>query len=393
MKELYPNGRVENLAIRKRPFLAKLKKKDGFYGDQAIIPVITGFGGGRSATAAVSFGTGGTSNGSTKHRFIVTRSKDYNSVQLDGELIHASAEVVGAYIPAMRLEMDQKIEALGASLNHALLRNGGGAIGRRSSAAGNVVTLTNAGDAKHFWVGMALQAATTDGTSGAVRALAVAGVYPTVTAVNPGAGTVTVSDAAAITGFANNDYLFAAGDFGAKVKGVGAWIPAADPTGTDLFSVDRSSDPVRLAGHRQSLTNVSIEENALRLGQRIFEYGGQPDQLWLSPTNFTKLILGRESKVVTTPGGSGNIGFKGFPIDYAGGTMMAHADPDMPEDVGYALQSDTWEFFHRKGVPHCVDDDGLRVMRMQNEDSVEARFRYMGQLICRAPGWNGRFAI
>lgn len=391
MKELYPNGRVENLAIRKRPFLAKLKKRDGFYGDQAIIPVITGFGGGRSATASVSFGSSGTSTGSSKYKFVVTRAKDYNSVQLDGELIHASAEAMGAYIPAMRLEMDQKIEALGASLNHALWRNGGGAIGRVASVSGETFTLTNTGDAKHFFIGMTVGGSLADGTSGSVYT-----GTSVVTAVNPGTGVITLEDLSDIndpTGLAANDYVFAAGDFGAKVKGVSAWIPAADPTGTDLFSVNRSLDPVRLAGHRQSLTNVSIEENALRMGQRVFEYGGCPDQLWLSPTNFTKLILGRESKVVTTPGGSGNIGFKGFPIDYAGGTMMAHADPDCPEDAGFVLQSDTWEFFHRKGVPHCVDDDGLRVMRMQNEDSVEARFRYMGQLICRAPGWNGRFAI
>ncbi len=395
LKELYPQKRVENLAARNRVFLSKVKKSDGFYGDQAIVPIVYAYGGGRSATASTSFAG---NSGTSKVKLVVTRVKDYNSIQLDGELIHASSNNMGAFISATKLEVDMMLDAMGKSLSHALYGNGGGAIGRRASIAGEVITLETADDAKNFHKNMVLKAGTTDGSTAAtVRAGSA-----TVASVDEDAGTVTLATggAAAITGFANNDYLFAEGDIstttglGLKLKGLAAWLPLTAPSGGDsFFGIDRSVDPVRLAGTRVNDTSASLEENILRTAEKVHSRGGKPDACFINHTNFTKLVLGREAKVVTESGGESTLGFKGFPVDYSGGTLMVYPDPECQNNRGYLLTMSSWEVMHLKGVPHIINDDGLRALRMAAEDSIQVRSRFMGQLVCRAPGWNGVFAI
>lgn len=118
---------------------------------------------------------------------------------------------------------------------------------------------------------MRVQASSTDSISG-VRA-----GYTYVTAVNRSTGTVTVNSAAAITAFADNDYLFPRGDIDGEIKGLEAWIPAADPGATSFFGVDRSVDVTRLGGLRKDLSGKPIEEALMEACELTYREGAASD--------------------------------------------------------------------------------------------------------------------
>ena len=102
----------------------------------------------------------------------------------------------------------------------------------------------------------------------------------------------------------------------------------------------------------------------------------------------------------------GNIGFKAVvvqtdfgeirvisdsmatPISYnqwsaAGPTAYAGAYPL------YMVQLDSWYLMSLDNAPHIIQDDGLFVIRAATEDAIQVRLRFLGNLGCRAPGYNG----
>jgi hypothetical protein len=394
MKELYTPARVENVAIRNRTWYKKISKRDGMRGEYYVVPIVYANGAGRSASDSVAFQN---QTGSKKLKFQLSRAMDFGSTQLRGELLHASKTELGAYIEAMKLEVDTLLDEVGHSTSIRLYGNTGGARGRRLSLAGEVVTLTVKEDAHKFYRGMILQAAGTDGTSGAVGAGTA-----TVASVNEQAGTVTLEagGAAALNGgaFVNNDYLFQYGDFGSGTVGLESWIPLTAPTGAETYlgttaSNHRGLDPSKLAGFRLNDTSMPTEEIILRVCEGVFRQGGRPDVALISHSQFTKLTLSRESKVTMDAGGMGDVGFKGFPIHYSGGVCVVMADPDCPPNRVWCLTSSTWSLYHLGGLPHIIKDDGLMATRASAADAVEVRVRAMYQQICYAPAWNGVGAL
>lgn len=379
MKELYPGRTPANVASRNRTFLSKVPKQGGFYGDQMVVPIIYGNAVGRSATASNAYTA--TTGGSSKSKFVVTRSANYASVNLSGELIHASKNDRGAFLSALKVEVDSMLDELGHSLSLNLYRDIGGARAQISSVSTNTLTLVDPEDAASFKVGMTLENDTTDGTSGG----GVDAGSSTVTDIDEEAGTITLADA---TNFAANDYIFAEGDFGNMMAGLNSYIPASAGT---LYSLDQTDHREMLAGTYISDTSYSIEESILITAEKVHKRGGKPDCCFISHENFTNLVLGRESKVVTESGGMNKIGFRGFPVDYSGGTLMVYPDPDCPPNDGYVLTLNSWVLHHLEGLPHIVKDDGLRALRNSGDDSIQVRGRYWAALCCYAPAWNGRF--
>ncbi len=381
MKDLYAGKAPENVAARNRAFLSMVAKKASFYGRQMQVPVIFANPVGRSATAATAYTSSTT--GGKKALFTVTRSQDYASVNLDGELIHSSKNDRGAFLSAVKVETDGMLDELGHSLSLSLYRNGGGARGKIASISTNTITLVDAEDTANFKVGMVLENDTTDGSSGG----AVDTGSSDVTNINEEAGTIELTSG---TNFVANDFLFADGDFGNMLEGLSSYIPVTAGT---LYGLDQTEHREMLAGTYISDTSFSIEESILVTAERVAKRGGRPDKCFISHEKFTNLVFGRESKVVTHSGGMDKIGFRGFPVDYSGGTLLVHPDPDCPPNDGFVLTMRSWELHHLEGLPHIVKDDGIRALRNSGADSIQIRGRYFAALVCYAPAWNGRFAI
>ncbi len=396
LKEVYPNGLPKSLVYKNAPLLAVLPKDTEAqgYGKQIHVPIRYGDPQGRSA----SFTKGRTAMTPSKFKaFDVTLVQDYGFCQVDGEVVDRMKSDRGSFIRAMKPEIDAALRQLRNSLVHAIYRNGGGALGRISSGSNTAtatITLATTSDIRFFSPGQILGAATTDGTSGSQESGTV-----TVSSVNRNTGTVTATGnfTAGIATCAANDYLFVDGDFGAKVSGLDAWVPASDPGATTFFGVDRTADVMRLGGIRQDFSSLPIEEAIPRLLERMAREDASTDCIVVHTTDWTNLAIALGSKVtygqMDAYDEDVKMGFKTITVVGPMGQVEILADPNCPPNVLYALQLDTWTLYSLGDIPKMLDNDGNVVLRNVTSDGVEAQLVYRAQLACDAPGWNGRFAI
>ncbi len=391
MKEIYPDIRVESLAIRKRPLLEWMPKADEFYGDTYVVPVLYEDPQGRSAVLSTAITNAETSK---QTKFVITaRKKDYGVVKIDAEAMMAASKDVGSFIRAKETQITGKIRNLGKSLHLSLYRSGSGSIGKISGTPTEttvtVITLATPSDVYNFGEGQVVVANDTD------NATSIRSGTPKVTAVDHAAGTITVEGTQVTTNsWAANDFLFTEGDAGAKVTGLAAWLPLSAPSATTFFGVNRTVNIAALSGHRVDNTGRSILANGQELAMRIGEFGGEPDAWFMNPRAGLQLAEELGTKVTRMDGGKAKTGFSGFTIEnFLTGPIDVIFDIGCPAGLAYLLQKDTWKFAHMGAVPHVVRDDGKESNRGATTDDIEVRVRYFGELTCRAPGFNGVMSV
>jgi hypothetical protein len=394
LKEAFPKGVPKDLCYKSCPTYSILPKKRDSYGEDIKVPVRYSDPQGRSA----NFTQARTSQRASKHiAFKVTTVNDYATAQIDNELIDRTRGDQQSFVRAVKSETDGALRTLKMSTaGHALFRNGGGAIGRMTAAsnpATDTITLREITDARFFSIGMTLATATTDGTSGAVKAGTVE-----VEAVNESTGEITCTAAwtAGIATAAASDYIFVAGDFGAKIKGFDAWIPESAPGATLFFNVDRSVHPTRLGGQRRDYSGRPIEEALIDIGTVMALAGAEIDVIVVNPLQWASLEKSLGSRVQYGEMGSPDsvdIGFDTIKLRTPTGKVDILADPNCQPNVAWALQLDSWTFESLGDVPKILDTDGNAMLRTGTSDAVELQAVCRSQPWCDAPGWNGRFII
>lgn len=385
-KRKYSDRAVGDLAMRDHPFMKMASKEGGFNGSAWFYPIRYGNPQGISATFADAQTAASESKGL---QLQASRKKKYGIITLDGEAMAAAEGNGGAFLDLVTQETDGVIEEHGDTLSFELYRDGKSDRGRRSSISTNTVTLTVADDARNFKVGMTVIASPNqDGSSPRTGST-------TIAAVNEDAGTVTLTSAAAITSFADNDYLFRLGDANAGIEGLAAHLPLTAPASGESFrSVDRSVDTRRLAGVRVDDTGTPVEENAGNVAVKIAQVGKKANVLFLNPIKFWEVSRRLNAKVEYDGGGmKAAYGFESFDVHSPAGTLRAISDADCPPSRGYVLNLSCWYHKHLKGFVHIISDDGRPNLRKASEDSIEARTRSMGNLCCTEPGSNGVFSI
>ena len=399
VKELYPDGVPQELALKKHTFLRMVEKKGGFTGDQMIVPMLYDFPGGRSATLASLLNASGPIGVSKHIKMSVTRIKDYAATWLDAEMIKATADDKGSFVRGRQYEIDNMLKSLGNSLGHAAYRSGSGSLGTIVSGetlSDTNFTFTLRSDAKHVRVGTQLQFAQNEVTG----SLRDNGDFVTVTAVDESTGTITVDNQldTTVAGIAAGDNVYYLGDRNLKMKGLAAWIPLTAPAfGSDsFFGADRGVQPNRLAGVRLNAPNYPIEDLILEVGETINEQGGDPSVCFISHRRWITLAKRLNAKVEYDGSAAGGTmaSFAGsFPVYLSSGMVRVYPDPDCPDNRGYVLTMDSWKLHHLGDLPEIVRDDGLSALRKSGEDAIEIRARYYAQLVCYAPGHNGVFAL
>src|SRR5512139_2576815 len=250
LKILYQDQRVKKMVYERNPFLAMVPKMEGFVGRNYPLPILYANPQGRSATFAT--GQANKGNDVKVESFDLTRVSNYGFADIDNEVMLASANDKGAFLSAIKAQVDGIIHTLGRNLAIDLVGDGSGAIGTIASGQTTAtVTLTNISDITNFEVGMVLK-------SGTSKTAAVKAGSVTVSAINRTTGTITCSvatwdNASGIPTVAANDYLFVEGDARnggstKKISGLQAWL---DPNATSsaFFGVDRTLDITRLAGN------------------------------------------------------------------------------------------------------------------------------------------------
>lgn len=323
-------------------------------------------------------------------RFTVERQKEYHDGFLDIETMKASEGDKAALKASVAMSMDAAMQGCKRSTSFQLMNNGGGALGQISStstpATSATITLADPNMAVHFGRNMPLQASATDGTSGTVRTGTV-----TITGIDRKAGTLTVSTAnwTGITGIAAGDYLFRNGDFGKGIHGVPAWIPLndADVTATPFLGVDRTSDPVRLAGLRVDASGETTVDGLIEgIAQGSVE-GASYDACWVNPKRFAEIQKSTwaktlfEATVELTP----TISIKALKLHSEMGDVPIMSDRSIPYTHSWLTRRKCWRLSSLGGWPHLATEHGFKYMTVSGRDVLQFKLRRMGNLECFRP--------
>lgn len=392
LKQYYTDDAIRNMVYKNNPFFAMVPKMTEFYGDTLPIPVIYSVPQGRSQDFTQALANIGNTKGV---KFLLTRKSNYAVARIGNEVLEASENNKGAFVAAAVTEINGAIHSLTRSLAINLYGNGGGAIGKITQTnftnTNDYCYLTDLEQITNFEVGMVVRVATTDGTSGSLRTGSL-----TVKAIDRDLGKITFTAAmnSGISAIAYNDYIFVDGDFGAALTGLGGWLPATAPAGSEsFFSVDRSVDATRLGGVRVDGSSLSIEEALIKGAARVGREGGAPDHAFMNFLSYENLEKALGSKVQYVENKVGEVAFAGIRINGPRGIISVYPDQNCPSSLAYLIQLDTMKLYSLKEPVRIFESDGNKLLRTYNADSLEIRAVSYSNLGCQAPGWNGRVSL
>ena len=387
-KRVYSSDRVTEHTLRDHVMFNMVTRKTVFGGEDFRYTVKTGNPQSVSGTftTAQTQAAAATATGSSKGaQFACQPALKYGVVQIDGPSLTRLKGNYQSFFDLVTMEFDSTLEELGDSLAFDLTHDGSGNRGQRASIATNTITLTVPDDARNFKEGMVIIAsANADGSTPRVGS-------SILTAVDEDAGTITMTLAADITAFANNDFLFRQGDPATGYDGIARHLPLTAPVFlSDSFrGVDRGRNPRRLAGVRVNDPNSPVEETAGLIGVKIKQSGKSVAggcAFW-NPIRFWECVRRLNAKVeYQKAGGTADYGFEYIMIHTPAGTVKAYSDADIPINRQYVGKIDSVEIRHLEEFPGPVRDDGKLTDRVSNADAIEARYRAHSQTIFRVPG-------
>lgn len=388
LKILYPDS-LEEVWYPEAPFLAWVPKSYDFEGaTKQTNAIISGIRGSTDFSTALNG-----KSAPSMVKFNVVRKKDYVIGSIDNETMMASASNKGAIAKAIKTQVDAAAYEYGRSAAFQAWGDGSGvratiaALPGGYNAVTNVATLTDRRAAVYFEIGMECQ------IKDSVTGVIAPGLY-TVAAVDLDSGTITFTlSGGAIAPAGNQVQLGRNGDFlaglGASncISGVFAWIPTASPSATPFFGVDRSVNPVRLAGGRVNGGAKTIEEVIFDSLGRGRTNGGKFDTLWMNSERAAELQKSMQAKafVEVQSAGKAKVGFNGFQIVTPQGPLMVMDDPNCPYATGLLTRRDAWEFASLGDAPHFSEEDGRRFLRESTSDGIEFRLKAYANLICHRP--------
>jgi len=128
--------------------------------------------------------------------------------------------------------------------------------------------------------------------------------------------------------------------------------------------------------------------------------GGMPDYGFMCFEDFEDLRNALGSKVyfqeVTTNASQtkyGSIGFSGIKVHGSKGAITILADRTVPAGRMFLCTTKSWKLRSLGPLVDVFDTDSLPFLRQSSADGVEIRITSYGNLINRAPAWNGQFRI
>lgn len=376
----YSDKNVANQARRDHPTFDMIPVEGGFNGEAHYYFITYANPQGVASVFATAQSSASSSKGV---QLRAVRKKKYGIITLDGEAMLASEGNDGAIYDVVSRETDGIIMEVGDTIAFDLFRDGNGVRGRRSSASTNVITLTNADDVRNFKPGMTVLADDT-----------ITGASPrsgttTVTSIDEDSGTITLTSAAAITSFADNDYLFRNGDQnGGCIEGFEVLTPLTAPVAGDSFrGIDRSVDVRGLAGSRLAAT-ATVEEDLARVAVSVNQRGKKLTHAVVNPINFYNVVRRMQAKVeYQGAGGTADWGFEYINLVTPAGVLKLYSDPDCPTNRGRAFNAKAHYIKTLGGdLPHVIRDDGQRAQREASEDAIQMRLRGFCNYFQQDPG-------
>ena len=413
LKTNYPGGKLPKEALYdQNPFVGMVKKNPRFGGDGVKIPFQ--YRGGVNPSRTVAGAQTNTRPAGYKGFFIRDDDKTFKIAVARWDRQAIKQTQMGAeqtFVDGVKKEIEAQEYALARDLARYVWGNGGNTLGQISATSNTgtpTITLANPGDAVNFDEGTVVAAANADpGVSGAGT---VRVGTATIIAVDRMLGTLTITGnwTASITAVAASDFLFPfdgidAGAFsvgGYGARGVPAWITDTAPGLTDNFySVNRSADPVRLAGLRYDATGLDIEEAIQIGGVYLSREGRKGDYVaFVEPRNWHRLVNTATSRTVYTLNPTDgkkvvNVGYQAFNVVTAAGTVKVVADPNQRSTRIHILDMSSWTLYSTGEAPELQMDDGLDWLRVSDQNQYEARLSFDVALACDNPSNNAVITV
>lgn len=386
IKQTWPQKRFINEFSSQYAWLAKIPKDPTFLGGAANYTLQYANMAGASAT----FGNAQANmSGIPMARFTYTRVRDYSLFSVDGETL-STAVTPEAIVDALDQSIKTATDTCKRRTAAALYGAGTGQIGiisTTSSLASQTITLATPDDIVNFYPGQKLNLANPTGP--ALRTGVV-----TVASVDRISGTITVSEAswsAGIPAGATSDIILMDGDFQLRVSGLDAWLrPTGSTTPGTLFTVNRNTDPVLLAGNYYDASATTIEDGLIKMAQLVSRYGGRVTDVMMNDADLTNLAYSLGSRVRLDEQESQKWGISKIMIVTASGSFNVYGDPFCPKGRAYCLQLDTWKLRSAGAFPRFLNHAGTDKVQLEvSADAITGRLGGYAQVLCEAPAYNG----
>jgi hypothetical protein len=402
LEELYlKDNRIPDQIFRDNPLLGILPKSTDGGGKYRHVHLRHVRPQGRSASFASAQAN---RVGSARVAFQVPWKSNYQVASVDGDVLDDAQGNKTILIDHIKAEMDGALDNMRDDVAMAIFRNNGGARGRIGSLAdtNSTITLTNPEDVAHFEVGMRIQFSANDGsaTAHALRTGSAADDAVPIVGVDRDGGRLFVTgNTTTVAGGEANDYIFALGDFKEKWTGLDSWVPATAPSSTAFHGVDRSVDPVRLAGVRYTGTGMPIEQALMAGAARVrrWKKGASINLGVLDPIRWNALEISLENrkKIEDVPGTgpAAHLGYKAIMLATSTGEIPIIADPNCQPNTAWLLKKESWMIETTGDMVRLLDDDGLPFLRQGDADGYELRIKSRGNVWCDEPGANCRIAL
>lgn len=395
LKRFYNPDKVRSLTPKNLPFWGLVKKKTDWSGTPWHLSIQDGRnqGGGTTLGTAIDNIRPGTHG-----HFTIPFQRQYQLAEVDYATVLASRNGDGSQIvDVLQNNVENAIQQFFLETERGVMNHRATAGSRGVIASGGVdatgaptyvVTLDNRADHLNFEPGMVL---VTDSASSSTFE---------VDSVDRRQGEVTMTRITGAAAPVAADEIYREGEDGSGIASLGQYLPdqSAGLPGT-LFGLDRDIDVVRRAGvfYDAATPSDSTEDAIYNMAAECVLQGvPKLDLLLVSPKRYAALV----SEIETTgkvqydkvKSQEGHLGFDCLKFHTPMGVLPVVSEPWCPDDVGYALDMDTWVFRSMLTWGQFLDRGrgAGGVEAPERTDSLRFHFAGYGNLGCLAPGRNAR---
>jgi len=395
LKEYYDDGALVNETYMKNPLWALMNKTQAIAnvtGRSFVHPIVIATSQGRN-TNFTTAQLRGQQTGEVSYDFTVPRVNNYQDASVATETVLSTRDDRGAFTRAITLITDNCLRNLGLDQAISMYGDGSGVRGTVSQSdtlASSSLTLAIADQALLFEINMELVlAATSTSTvrSGSVYVSSVDRVNGVLGLEDVNGSPVNLSTA--IGAAALGDSIFVINDQGNKMTGLAGWIPYGGPSSTPFFGVNRTIDPVRLAGNSLDGSQLSIEDAFIQATVNVAKQSnGQLTHFFLPYSKYGQLLKSQSAKVAIIEEVNPDVSFEGIQVLTPTGNVSVIPDRNCPSNRMFGLNLDTWDYIHLGDPVQMFDLDGNSWLRQPADDGMEIRFFSLGNVVCRAPAEN-----
>lgn len=364
----------ENAYNSANPILGTIKKQYDFVGEDMKVAVPTFFAGG------VGSGTLPTANPATAVKATIQAKRVYATTEIEREALKASSSDEGAFVEAMKWNVQKTVEAWNRNASRIIFGDGTGALGTTTAADFVDVTGTT------FAVGDTASAVITAGSwveghweeGDYVNVGTAADVLEIIT-VTPSTKTLIFKKISGTTDFTTggagtSQIIYMQNSKDNDPEGLKGVLDATSSTKYGVTIQRRFQATQIPAGGAGVSTDIMNE----LISKIMYKCGKAPKLIVTSYTQMRKIknFLEDQKVYMIDPRASelkGKVSWSGIEYMANGAKLAIIEDRMIEDDRMYALNTDFITSYHRPGFG-WFDDDGTVFLRQTNSDAYGARY-------------------